>query len=169
MGWVFPRIKAAITGTPQWVPLALAIVKKFEGCAKKLPSGMVQAYPDPATGSKPWTIGWGSTGPDINRGTVWTQAQCDERLLSDVTERFGPAVDKLCEGVPTTPGQKAALVSFAYNLGEGALEESTLLRLHRDGKTQAAADQFTRWVFAGGKRMAGLVRRREAERALYLK
>lgn len=159
-------MKAAVE--PSWLSLAIKIVREFEGCAKVLPSGMVQAYPDPATGSKPWTIGWGSTGADINRGTVWTQAQCDARLLHDLNARFGPAVDKLCEGVPTTAPQKAALVSFAYNLGEGRLEESTLLRMHRDGNIGGAGDQFLKWIYANRKPMKGLVRRREAERALYL-
>lgn len=153
---------------PSWLAMADKIVREFEGCEKVLPSGMVLAYPDPATGSKPWTIGWGSTGDDVNRATVWTQAQCDARLLHDLNSRFGPAVDELCEGVPTTANQKAAMVSFAYNLGEGRLEESTLLRKHRDGNIAGAANEFLRWHFANGKSLKGLIRRREAERALFL-
>lgn len=153
---------------PSWVAIADKLIREFEGLHKVLPSGMVQAYPDPATGSKPWTIGYGSTGEDVHRGTVWTKAQCEARLLSDITERFGPAVDKLCDGVPTTPNQKGAMVSFAYNLGEGRLEESTLLRMHRDGNIGGAGEQFLRWTYANGKHMKGLQRRREAERAVYL-
>ena len=151
-----------------WLVMASKIVREFEGCAKVLPSGMVQSYPDPATGSKPWTIGWGSTGPDVTRATVWTQAQCDARLLHDLNSRFGPAVDKLCAGVPMSANEKAALVSFVYNLGEGRLEESTLLRKYRDGNVGGAGQEFLRWTYANGKQMKGLVRRREAERALFL-
>lgn len=151
-----------------WLVLADKIVREFEGCARIRPDKLVEAYPDPATGGKPWTIGWGATGPDVKPGTVWTQAQCDARLLHDLNARFGPAVDKLCEGVPTTPNQKAALVSFVYNLGEGRLEESTLLRKFRDGNVAGAGQEFLRWTMAGGKHLKGLVRRREAERALFL-
>lgn len=152
---------------PTWLVQADKIIRRFEGCHKVLPSGMVQAYPDPATGSKPWTIGWGSTGEDVHRGTVWTQAQCDARLLSDLTERFGPAVDEMLEE-PALPHEKAALASFVYNLGEDQLRRSTLLRVHNAGNKRAAADQFLHWVYANGKVMKGLVRRREAERRLYL-
>jgi len=150
-----------------WLVPANKLVRQFEGLAKLLPNNMVMAYPDPATGKEPWTIGYGSTGHDITKGTVWSKSQCEVRLLSDLTLRFGPAVDKMCEGVPTSDNQKAALVSFAYNLGEGALEESTLLRLHRDGNVHAAADQFLKWTHAAGKILPGLVARRAAEAALY--
>lgn len=151
-----------------WLTLATKIIKEFEGCHRKLATGAVTSYPDPASGGEPWTIGWGSTGPDVKKFTVWTQAQCDARLLHDLNKRFGPAVDKLCEGIELEPHQKAALVSFAYNLGEGRLEESTLLRKLRDGNVTGAGQEFLRWTYAGGKQMRGLVRRREAERALFL-
>jgi lysozyme len=151
-----------------WLAPACKIVRQFEGLAKLLPDNRVAAYPDPATKGPPWTIGYGSTGHDITKGTVWSKSQCEVRLLNDLTLRFGPAVDKMCEGVATSGNEKAALVSFAYNLGEGALEESTLLRLHRDGNKHAAADQFLKWTYAAGKVMPGLVKRRAAERELYL-
>lgn len=151
-----------------WLTLATKIIKEFEGCHRKLATGAVTSYPDPATGEKPWTIGWGSTGPDVKKFTVWSQAQCDARLLHDLNARFGPAVDKLCEGVELTPGMKAALVSWVYNLGENRLEESTLLRKLRDGNVTGAGQEFLRWTYAGGRQMRGLVRRREAERALFL-
>lgn len=154
--------------TDGWLTLADKIVRDFEGLAKVLPDGSVVAYPDPASGGDPWTIGYGSTGPDVKRGTVWTKPQCNARLLHDLNARFGPAVDKMVKGNATSANEKAALVSFAYNLGEDALRRSTLLRLHNDGNTAGAADQFLRWNRAGGKVMRGLTRRREAERALYL-
>jgi lysozyme len=49
-------------------PKGRALIQQFEDCARKLPDGRFAAYPDPATGSDPWTIGWGSTGPDIHKG-----------------------------------------------------------------------------------------------------
>ena len=68
----------------------IALIKRFEGCAQLRRDGMVEAYPDPGTGGEPWTIGWGATGQGldlgekIGPGTTWTQAQCDERLSSDL-------------------------------------------------------------------------------------
>ena len=145
----------------------LDLIKSFEGCAKKRSDGHLEAYPDPAHASgDPWTIGWGSTGTDIHRGTVWTQEMCDARLASDVA-RFAKKVEALLDGAPTTQSQFDALVSFAYNLGTGNLASSTLLRLHKAGKFAAAHDEFAKCCNAGGKRMAGLVRRRAAEAALY--
>ena len=144
----------------------LELIKSFEGCAKKRSDGMIEAYPDPGSGGAPWTIGWGSTGPDIKRGTVWTQAQCDARLASDAA-RFAARVTQLLGDSPTKQNQFDALVSFTYNLGAGNLAKSTLLRLHKAGKFAAAGKEFARWSNAGGRRMAGLVRRRAAEAALY--
>ena len=147
-----------------WLPLAAKIVRQFEGLERPLPNGNYTAYLCPAG---VWTIGVGSTGKDIKRGTVWTKAQCEARFLHDLNAVYGPAVDKLLLD-PTTPGKKAALVSFCYNLGADALGRSTLIRCHNDGNTRAAGDQFLRWTRAGGKVLRGLVKRREAERKLYL-
>ena len=81
--------------------------------------------------------------------------------------RFERAVLRLWP-VPLTQGQYDALVSFSFNLGAGALQSSTLRRKIMRGDYEGAADEFPRWVFAGGRRMVGLVRRREAKRALFL-
>lgn len=151
-----------------WLPLADRIVREFESCARALPNGNFLAYPDPATGNDPWTIGWGSTGPEIRKGVIWTKAQCDARLLHDLLSVYGPAVDRLTAGNPTSDHQKAALTSAVYNLGETNIGRSALLRFHNDGNYLGAAEQFLRWNRAGGKVMRGLTRRREAERALYL-
>jgi lysozyme len=142
-----------------WQTLALESIKRWEGCR-------LSAYPDPGTGGDPWTIGWGTTGPTIKRGLTWTQAQADAALLEDVKE-LGRDVQAYCRR-PLEPYERAALVSFAYNVGIGALRNSTLLRLLNEGSTTAAATQFLRWDKAGGKAMRGLQRRREAERQLFL-
>jgi lysozyme len=133
------------------------LIKQFEGCK-------LTAYPDPGTGGAPWTIGWGATGPDIRRGLTWTQEQADARLEADV-QRFARGVDDLVE--EATQSQFDALVSFAYNVGRGALASSTLLKKHRAGDYAGAAAEFARWNKAGGRVLPGLTRRRAAEAAIY--
>ena len=146
-------------------PAGLALIQRFEGCARALGDGTFAAYPDPGTGGDPWTIGWGATGPGIGPGTIWTQAQCDARLASDL-ERFAAEVNRALGDAPTTQDQFDALVSFHYNTG--AIARSTLMRLHRAGDHAGAAAEFGRWVHAGGRKLTGLVRRRAAEAALYV-
>lgn len=145
-------------------PRCEELVKSFESCARKRADGKFEAYPDPATGNSPWTIGWGSTGIDVKPGTVWTQAQCDARFVSDLA-RFAAEVRQVLAGVATSQGQFDALVSFAYNAK--GWRNSTLIRLHKAGKIERAQLEFERWVFANGKRLKGLVRRRAAEAAVY--
>ncbi len=148
----------------------IALIKRFEGCAQLRPDGLVEAYPDPATGAAPWTIGWGATGRDhvhggkIAPGTVWTQAQCDARLADDLV-RYAAEVAAAIGDAPTTQAQFDALVSFHYNTG--AIARATLTRKHREGDTEGAAREFARWNRAGGRVLKGLVRRRAAEAELY--
>ena len=143
-----------------------ALVKQFEGCAKKRPDGSFDAYPDPGSGGDPWTIGWGSTGPDIKRGVNWTQKQCDDRFTEHLDE-FARGVAKAIGSAPTTQHQFDAMVSFAYNVGLGNLSSSTLLRKHKAGDYAGAAKEFAKWNKAAGRVMAGLTRRRTAEANLY--
>lgn len=142
----------------------IALIRRFEGCARMRADGMVEAYPDPGTGGAPWTIGWGATGPGIGPGTLWTQEQCDARLRTDL-ERFASEVDAALAGAVTSQAQFDALVSFHYNTG--AIGRATLTRMHRAGDHVGAAAEFARWKYAGGRVLKGLVRRREAEAALY--
>jgi GH24 family phage-related lysozyme (muramidase) len=142
------------------------LIKQFEGCAKKRPDGTFAAYPDPATGGDPWTIGWGSTGPNIKKGTIWTQEECDERFTEHV-EGFAERVAKAIGDAPTSQPQFDALVSFAYNVGMANLAKSTLLRKHKAGDHEGAAREFAKWNKAAGKVLPGLTRRRKAEAALY--
>src|SRR5690625_4394084 len=146
-------------GQPQWLKLALPLVKASEGC-------QLLSYPDPATGGEPFTIGWGQTGPDIGPSTAWTQAEADAALID--TLKANCRRIKASVAVPLEPQQLAALSSFVYNVGIGAFRSSTLLELLNYGEYEDAADQFPRWKYADGNIMQGLVTRRRRERSLFL-
>lgn len=138
----------------------IELIKRFEGLE-------LEAYPD-SVGV--WTIGYGWTqavdGKKIAPGMRIDQATAD-RLLKCGVVQYEQGVNQLVK-VRITQGQFDALVSFAYNLGLRSLSTSTLLRKLNNGDTQGAADEFGRWVNAGGKRLDGLVTRRAAERRMFL-
>lgn len=133
----------------------LDLIKSFEGLR-------LNAYQD-AVGV--WTIGYGHTRTAAP-GQRITLGQATALLRDDVAT-FERAVTRAVR-VPITENQFAALVSFAYNVGSGALNSSTLLRRLNAGDVSGAADEFLRWNRAGGRVLAGLTRRRVAERALFL-
>lgn len=135
----------------------IALIKDFEG-------ERLTAYPDPATGGDPWTIGVGHTGKEVKPGMKITADQSETYLRNDL-KRFEAAVNGLAP--TTTQSQFDALVSFAFNLGEGNLRSSTLLKMHNRADYRGAKEQFIRWNKAAGRVMAGLTRRRAAEAALY--
>lgn len=140
-----------------------ALIKPFEGYARALPNGDCMAYPDPASGGKPWTIGYGSTGPDIVEGTIWTQEQALEALREHVS-KVAIGVLGLAPNLATEPSRRlAALISFTYNLGIGNLRISTLLRKVKEGSWEEASEEILKWNKAGGRVLKGLTRRRQAE------
>ncbi|MCK9541698.1 MAG: lysozyme [Novosphingobium sp.] len=145
-------------------PAGLALIKRWEGCARRRADGRFDAYPDPGTGGAPWTIGWGSTGPDVVRGLAWTQDQCDARLERD-TARFAAEVIRAIGDAPTTQTQFDALVSFHYNTG--AIARATLTKRHVAGDYTGAMAEFGKWINAGGKPLNGLRKRRADEATLY--
>lgn len=122
----------------------------------------------------PWTIGWGHTGPEVKPGMVISQARADE-LLSKRLAQFERDVMSLVTA-PVTQGQFDALVSFAYNCGSDidaddvaeGLGDSTLLRKLNARDYIGAAAEFMKWIKSGGVILGGLVKRRTAERALFL-
>ena len=136
------------------------LIKQFEGCK-------LSAYQD-SVGV--WTIGYGWTQPvdgkPIRAGMTIKQ-ETAERLLKTGLVSYESDVSRLVK-VGLTQGQFDALVSFTYNLGARSLSTSTLLRKLNAGDYAGAADEFLRWNKAGGKILNGLIRRREAERALFL-
>ena len=135
------------------------LIKSFEKC-------VVHAYL-PTPRDVP-TIGWGTTGPDIHLGMLWNQTQCDARLANDLA-RFATSVNALVAGVATTQNQFDALCSFAYNEGATALHNSFILQFHRVGNYALASEYFSHYTKQAGVVLNGLVRRRAAEKALYLK
>ena len=151
-------------------PDGIALIKRFEGCARLRRDGMIEAYPDPGTGGEPWTIGWGATGKGLEEGerigpgTLWTQDQCDARLSSDL-KIYAGEVARAIGDTPTTQAQFDAMVSFHYNTG--AIARATLTRKHNAQDYEGAAAEFKRWNKAGGRVLKGLVRRRREEAALY--
>jgi len=118
-----------------------------------------------------WTIGygaiWGLDGkrvtedhPDINKD------QADQLLRRDV-RKSQVAVLRLIK-VPLEDGQFDSLCSFVFNLGSGSLQSSTLRRKINRGDYIGAADEFPRWVFAGGRKLKGLIKRRNQERLMFI-
>lgn len=116
------------------------------------------------------TIGYGETSRDVIRRYRHTGiSEPDARaLLRQRLRSFAEDVDAAVK-VPLTAKQLAALTSFAYNVGVGAFRSSTLRAELNAGHYAAAANQLLRWDRAGGRRLAGLTRRRRAERKLFLR
>jgi lysozyme len=140
-----------------------ALIKPFEGYARRLPSGDCIAYPDPATGGDPWTIGYGSTGRGIGPGTMWTKDQAEQRLQEHV-EYFSQGLVRLSPTLlRATPRRFAGVLSWAYNCGLGNYRISTFKKRVDAGDWQGAAEQCMLWNKAAGRVMPGLTRRRQAE------
>lgn len=142
---------------------ALAIIKEFEGLYLK-------AYRDPV--GIP-TIGYGTirypSGKRVQMGQTCSKKQAEEWLAWEINDVI---IEPMTEAikVKVTNNQACALISFCYNLGVGAFKKSTLLkRLNRKEPSARVGDEFNKWVYAGGKKLKGLVRRRKAERELFLR
>jgi lysozyme len=145
----------------------IQLIKSFEGCH-------AMPYKCPAA---LWTIAYGHVlYPDQARlknderanyplktehNRTFSGDEIDTLLEKDL-QRFEAGVLRLC------PASADALVSFAFNVGLGNLQSSTLRMKYNRGDYDGAADEFLKWNKAGGKVLNGLVRRREAERALFL-
>lgn len=137
-------------------PAGIELIKDFEGLVLK-------AYPDPGTGGDPWTVGYGHTGPEVQPGFVINIEQADALLKEDLV-KFEEAVSKLIT-VGLNQYEFDALVSFTYNCGWFALEDSTLRRRLNAGEAKCPVfkEELPKWVNGGNGPMPGLIRRREAE------
>ena len=138
-----------------------SLIREFEGF-------VASAYLCPAG---VWTIGIGTTvypsGSKIKKGDTCTLDQAHEYLAHDMIEFEKTVSDSV--KVPLSQNQFDALVSLTYNIGSTAFKNSTLLKKLNAKDYTGAADQFLVWNKGGGKVLKGLVRRRDAERSLYLK
>ena len=130
------------------------LLKFFEGCR-------LTAYQD-SVGV--WTIGYGHT-KGVFEGMSITQEEAEQMLLTELEEYEG-YVEKYVT-VPLTQNQFDALVVWVYNLGPTNFRKSTLLKELNSGNYTAAGNEITKWNKAGGKVLAGLVKRREAEALLF--
>ena len=127
----------------------------------------LKAYQD--TGDV-WTVGYGHTsaagGLKVYSGLTITNVQAEQLLKDDLARMTYPVIKRLVK-VDLTQGQFDALCSFIYNLGEGQVKTSTLIKLLNAKDYKGASNQFGRWVYDNGKKFGGLVTRRQNEKELF--
>ncbi len=133
--------------------LAVPLVQYYEGT-------VFSTYRDPVGIITACT---GHTGPELKMGQTYTREQCEEMLYKDLAKH---ASALSCVRAPLTDGQRAAFLSFAFNVGDDAFCRSTLVRKANSGDINGACAELSRWTYASGKLLPGLVRRRAAERQL---
>jgi lysozyme len=136
----------------------MRLIKHFEDC-------VLRAYPDPATGGQPWTIGIGHTGAEVRQGDSVTLDEAYALLAQDLV-KFETGVNAMVlRRLEQT--QFDALISLSFNIGLGNFKGSTLLRKLNAGEDIAAQIEFLKWNRAAGKVMKGLQRRRKAESLVF--
>jgi lysozyme len=134
---------------------AIKLIKEFEGCS-------LVAYQD---GAGRWTIGYGRAR-NVKPGDSCSSELAEEWLFEDIDAVLDQVSSLINEIL--TDNQYCALVSFVYNIGIGRFKSSTLLRNINLGKLEEASENFLDWDHVAGKPCEGLMRRREAERELFL-
>lgn len=142
----------ALSGGGNTTQLAADLIKQFEGFHRT-----------PYWDHQQYSWGYGTKAPGAT-GTISRQQA--EQELAEHLAGVNQSIDANVR-VPLNPNQRAALTSFIYNVGEGAFENSTLLRRLNQGDYGGAASEFDRWVHASGQRLPGLVQRRDAEEELF--
>ena len=132
------------------------LIKSFEGLrlhAYKCPAGV-------------WTIGYGHT-KGVKKGDMITELKAETLLIIDLQSSEN-TINTLVK-VPLTQNQFDALVSFVFNVGSGNFQKSTLLKKLNNKDYIGTSNEFKKWVYANKKVMQGLVKRRNAERELFIK
>lgn len=139
------------------IDVLISLIKEFEGCklkAYKCPAGV-------------FTVGWGSTGPDIKEGTVWSQQYADAMLRKMANNVLDEALHESPRLRNETPGRQAAVADFLYNLGVGNYRKSTFKRLIDAGDFNEAKHSVMKWnkarINGELRELPGLTRRRQAE------
>lgn len=149
------------------IPESMSVSNKGVDLICEFEGKRLVAYDD---GVGIWTIGFGTikypNGVRVKKGDTCTLEQAKEYMRHDLIE-FEHTVNSSVK-VPLNQNQFDALVSLAYNIGSNAFKSSTLVKKLNTGDYQGAADQFNVWVNGGGKRMQGLVNRRDREKLLFL-
>ena len=149
------------------IPESMSVSNKGVDLICEFEGKRLVAYDD---GVGVWTIGFGTikypNGVRVKKGDTCTLDQAKEYMRHDLIE-FEHTVNSSVK-VPLNQNQFDALVSLAYNIGSNAFKSSTLVKKLNTGDIRGAADQFDVWVNAGGKRMQGLVNRRDREKLLFL-
>ena len=120
------------------VALVIPVVTYYEGKVNR-------TYVDPVG---VLTSCYGHTGPELKPGQTFTDEQCLAQLEADLAKH---AIALDCVRVPLTDGQKAAFLSFAFNVGNGAFCGSTLVRKANTGDMPGACAELSKWVYAGGE------------------
>lgn len=143
---------------------AVDLIKGYEGWSAK-------AYPDPATGAEPITIGYGHTTaagpPSVHLGMTITRELGEQILRNDLKKTCATVASAV--KTPISDNQFGALVSFCFNVGAGNFLKSTLLKRVNARDFAGASNEFAKWNKAAGKVMAGLTKRRASEAALFSK
>ncbi|MDD1414770.1 peptidoglycan-binding protein [Dolichospermum sp. ST_con] len=161
--------KGLYGGSSGKVPLpGVALIKEFEGL-------FLKAYPDPLSGGKPITIGWGTTrkkdGSEWRLGETITKAQAEELLISQLENSYLPPMQKIPVWNELNANQQGALLSFGYNLGAnfyGSDNFKSMTRVLRDKQWDEIEETFLKYRNPGSNVEAGLKRRRQAEAKLFL-
>lgn len=135
----------------------ISLITEFEGCR-------TTAYRD--VGGV-LTIGYGHTGTEVKAGMVWTKEHCIQQLRLDLASRE-TILSHFLDSIQTTQNQFDALISLGYNIGMGALHSSDAFKYHCRKQYDRAGNAFLNWSHVDGRVVEGLVRRRKAERALYV-
>lgn len=150
------RTRAIGLGVGAALVIAAPFVAKHEGL-------ILGTYYDPVN---VLTACYGHTGPELRPGVRYTKEQCLSMLDADlaIAQR---AIGRNVK-VKISDKTEAALISFVFNVGEGNLQRSTLLRRLNAGDIRGACNELPKWVYAKGKKLTGLVTRRAQERELCL-
>lgn len=135
----------------------IALTKKFEGLR-------LEAYPD---SSGIWTIGYGHTGGDVHPGRQITEPEAEEMLEADLCGAVRCVNEAVGSDIELVQHEFDALVDFCFNVGRRSFEQSSLLRYVNERDRASAAHQFGFWVNVNHAPVAGLVRRRAAEAAMF--
>lgn len=129
-------------------PQLVADLKRDEGLR-------LEAYPDPLSGGDPWTIGYGHTGPEVRQGVVWTEAQCEAALISDIQKHSAELARHLPWVERLDPARRRVLANMAFNLGvgkpggtKGLLGFKNTLGMIERGEYAAAADAMGKSLWA---------------------